>query len=83
MSDDIPTQAESLDDLFEHYAHEISCDLKLKDRGPDPVKQASIAETLNFKHNNGIAIHEENDKTLEAEQSLPLHLLDTETERVQ
>ena len=41
MSNDFEqtTQAESLDDLFDHYAHEISCDLKLKDRGPDPVKE--------------------------------------------
>lgn len=29
--------ADSLDDLFEQFKEEIRCDLKLKDRGPDPV----------------------------------------------
>jgi hypothetical protein len=80
--DEQTTQAESLDDLFEHYAHEISCDLKLKDRGPDPAPEASLADTLHSRHNRGLQIHEENDRTLEVEQSLPLALVDTETDRV-
>ena len=51
LSEEAPTQAESLDDLFDHFANEISCDLKLKERGPDAVKGKSIAESLSVKHN--------------------------------
>jgi len=35
--DDATTMAESLDDLFDEFEHEIQCGLKLRDRGPDPV----------------------------------------------
>ena len=68
--------ADSLDDLFDEYEHEISCGLKLKDRGPDPVETKSLADTLSQKHNRGLEIHEENDKTLEVKQSLPLSLVE-------
>ena len=44
------TMAESLDDLFEEFSHEISCNLKLKDRGPDPFKESSLADTLRSKY---------------------------------
>ena len=80
--DDATTQAESLDDLFEEFQHDIQCGLKLKDRGPDPVEEKSIAETLSTRHNRGIEIHEENDKTLEVQQSLPLSLVEKERSRV-
>ena len=78
----MPTAADSLDDLFEHFANEISCDLKLKERGPDEVKGKSLAETLDVRHNRGIELHEENDRTLEVEQSLPLGLVESQKERV-
>lgn len=67
LSEEAPTAAESLDDLFEHFANEISCDLKLKERGPDEVKGKSLAESLDVKHNRGIELHEEHDRTLEVE----------------
>jgi len=35
---DATTMADSLDDLFDEYEHEINCGLKLKDRGPDPIE---------------------------------------------
>ena len=76
------TQAESLDDLFEEFQHDIQCGLKLKDRGPDPVEEKSVADTLSQRHNRGIEIHEENDKTLEVQQSLPLSLVEKEHARV-
>jgi len=46
-----PTEAETLDDLFEHYNNEISFDLKLKDRGQDQVQEASLAETFTKGYN--------------------------------
>ena len=80
--EDVTTQAESLDDLFDEFQHEVQCGLKLKDRGPDPVEEKSLAETLGSRHNRGIEIHEENDKTLEVKQSLPLQLVEKEAQRV-
>ena len=80
--EDGTTQAESLDDLFEEFQHDVQCGLKLKDRGPDPVEKASIADTLSSRHNKGLEIHEENDKTLEVQQSLPLELIEKERNRV-
>ena len=82
ISDDVPTQAESLDDLFDHFANEISCDLKLKERGPDEDKGKRLAEAFDVKHNRGIDLHEESDRTLEVEQSLPLGLVESQKERV-
>ncbi len=82
MDVDASTQAESLNDLFEEFHHEVNCGLKLKDRGPDPVEEKSLAETLNSRHNKGLEIHEENDKTLEVKQSLPLELVEKESNRV-
>mmetsp|Transcript_16412 Transcript_16412/g.20801 ORF Transcript_16412/g.20801 Transcript_16412/m.20801 type:complete len:111 (-) Transcript_16412:409-741(-) len=79
---DNTTVAESLDDLFDEFEHEINCGLKLKERGPDPIEGQSLADTLSLKHNCGIEIHEENDKTLEVKQSLPLSLVETEANRV-
>jgi len=75
--------ADSLDDLFEQFKEEISCDLKLKDRGPDPVKEASLADTLSSKYNfaGRIQIHEESDRTKEVTQTLPLKLIEKEGER--
>lgn len=35
--DDNTTMAESLDDLFDDFNSEVHCNLKLADRGPDPV----------------------------------------------
>ena len=43
---DATTAADSLDDLFDEFEHEINCSLKLKDRGPDPVERESLAQTL-------------------------------------
>ena len=79
---EVSTQAESLDELFESFHHDVQCGLKLKDRGPDPVEGRSIAETLESRHNRGIQIHEEHDKTLEVQQSLPLSLVEKESSRV-
>ena len=45
-ADDGTTQAESLDDLFDEFQHDVQCGLKLKDRGPDPVEEKSVADTL-------------------------------------
>ena len=83
-SDEAATMADSLDDLFEQFNNDVSCDLKLKDRGPDPVKEASLADTLSSKYNFGrhIQIHEESDKTKEVSQTLPLKLVEKEGERV-
>lgn len=75
-NDDAMTMAESLDDLFDDFSSEVHCNLKLADRGPDPVKEQSLAETLNTRHNKGIEIHEENDKTLEVQQTIPLSLME-------
>lgn len=65
INDDATTQAESLDDLFDEFSNDVQCGLKLKDKGVDPVQSASLAETLSSRHNRGLEIHEENDKTLE------------------
>ena len=74
---DTSTQAETLDDIFSQFEHEIACDLKIKDRGADPTQGASLAESLEAKFNkNNLNIHEEMDKTLEVQQTIPLGLLD-------
>lgn len=81
-NDDATTQAESLDDLFDEFSNDVQCSLKLKDKGGDPIQSASLAETLSSRHNRGLEIHEENDKTLEVQQSLPLSLVEKEAQRV-
>ena len=80
---DTSTAADSLDDMFKQFQTDVSCDLRLKSRGPDPVKEMSIAETLSSRHNRNIAIFEEQDKTLEVKQTIPLALLEEEEERLQ
>ena len=35
---DTSTQAETLDDIFSQFEHEIACDLKIKDRGAGPTQ---------------------------------------------
>ena len=82
MADDATTQAESLDDLFEDFQHEVNCTLKLKDRGPDPIEEKSLADTLSGRHNRRIEIHEENDKTLTVQQTIPLSLVEKEAVRL-
>ena len=80
---DDETMADSLDDLFEQFNFDITCDLKLQDRGPDPAKEASLADTLSSKYNFGgrIQIHDESDKTKEVTQTLPFKLIEKEGER--
>ena len=80
---DNTTAADSLDDLFRQFQEDVSCDLRLKSRGPDPVPSKSLAETLDSRHNKGIKIHEENDKTLEVQQTIPLAMLTDEKERLE
>ena len=80
---DQETLADSLDDLFEKYENEICCDLKIRDRGLDPVKETSLADTLSSKYIFGgkIQIHEESDRTKEVSHTLPLGLVDKEGDR--
>ena len=80
--DDNTTMGESLDDLFDEFSHEVHCNLKLADRGADPVQEKSLAETLETRHNRGIEIHEEDDKTLEVQQTIPLSLMEKESQRL-
>ena len=61
------TAADSLDDMFKQFSMDVSCDLRLSSRGPDPQKERSIADTLTQKYNRQFKIHEENDKTLEVQ----------------
>ena len=57
--------------------------MKIKDRGADPTQGATLAESLEAKFNkNNINIHEEMDKTLEVQQTIPLGLLDGQEEKV-
>jgi len=39
--------------------------LSLMSRGPDPVDAPNPADSITQKHNNGILIHDETNKTLE------------------
>lgn len=75
------TAADSLDDLFESFSHEVACDLKLKDRGPDPAKTANPSETLSSKMWGQIQIHDESDKTKIVTQTLPAQLVEKEGDR--
>ena len=66
ISIDASTADESaLSDIFDRYATEIACDLSLMSRGPDPVDAPNPTDTITQKHNNGILIHDETNKTLE------------------
>ena len=55
----------NLDDLFEHFNREISCDLRLASRERDAPAVENQTVRLASTYNKGIELHEENDKTLE------------------
>ena len=61
-----PSTAEetNIDDLFESFAHEIACDLNLKDRGEDAIETVNYdcaSSTINL----GVQVHDQTNKTLE------------------
>lgn len=66
---EVETQDETLDDIFDHFSHAISCDLKLKDRGPDPSPDLGRSDTISSRFNFGSAakfqLFDESDKTKE------------------
>lgn len=66
---EVDTAADTIDDLFESFNYEISCDLKLYDRGQDPVKEHIASDTLSrsskIKFGGNIQITEEADRTRE------------------
>jgi hypothetical protein len=55
----------NLDDLFEHFNREISCDLRLASRERDAPPTENQTVRLASTYNKGIELHEESDKTLE------------------
>jgi hypothetical protein len=83
--DEAETRDETLDDIFEHFGHEISCDLKLKDRGPDPVPDPSMSDTISskmdFGQNAKFQLFDESDKTKRVVQTLPIRLVERESDR--
>lgn len=82
---EVETQDETLDDIFDHFSHAISCDLKLKDRGPDPSPDLGRSDTISSKFNFGSAakfqLFDESDKTKEVTQTLPVRLIENEGDR--
>jgi hypothetical protein len=73
---------DNLDDMFEHFSREICCDLKLGERDPDPAPCENPSIQLQNKYNKDLKLHEESDRTLEVQQSLPLKLIEDEGHRV-
>jgi hypothetical protein len=68
-----------LSDIFDRFATEIACDLSLMSRGPDPETAPNPSDSISQKHNNnGILIHDETNRTLEAKQTAPLSVLDSD-----
>jgi hypothetical protein len=67
-----------LSDIFDRFATEIACDLSLMSRGPDPEDAPNPSDSISQKHNNGILIHDETNRTLEAKQTAPLSVLDSD-----
>lgn len=54
----------NIDELFESFAHDIKCDLNLKDRGADPIETV-VHDAASSSINLGIQIHDSTNKTLE------------------
>ena len=82
------TNDETLDDIFEQFEHDISCDLKLKHREPDMANQEDVdyalIETVSSRQNTrGVVIHDEIDRTLEGFQTAPIGVLDASEEHFQ
>jgi hypothetical protein len=67
-----------LSDIFDRFATEIACDLSLMSRGPDPENAPNPSDSISQKHNNGILIHDETNRTLEVKQTAPLSILESD-----
>lgn len=63
-------EASMLDDIFDRYHSEISCDLKLMSRGEDPVEIEAHVEAM-MDRAASIDIHDEMDATLAPKQTMP------------
>ena len=75
--------ASMLDDIFERYHSEISCDLKLMSRGEDPLEIEPHVETMTERvGTTSIEIQDEMDATLTAKQTMPHGSLDSEQARL-
>lgn len=68
----------ALSDIFDRFANEIACDLSLMSRGPDPEDAPNPSDSISQKHNKGILIHDETNKTLEVKQTAPLSVLESD-----
>lgn len=71
----------NIDDLFESFAHDIACDLNLKDRGSDPVDLVAV-DSMSSKMDLGMQIHDQINKTLEVKQTVPAGIADSEEARL-
>ena len=67
-----------LSDIFDRFATEIACDLSLMSRGLDPEDAPNPSDSISQKHNNGILIHDETNRTLEVKQTAPLSILESD-----
>ena len=67
-----------LSDIFDRFATEIACDLSLMSRGQDPEDAPNPSDSISQKHNNGILIHDETNRTLEVKQTAPLSILESD-----
>ena len=72
----------ALSDIFDRFATEIACDLSLMSRGPDPEDAPNPSDSISQKHNKGILIHDETNRTLEVKQTAPLSVLESDQDRL-
>ena len=47
-------------------------------RGQDPEDAPNPSDSISQKHNNGILIHDETNRTLEVKQTAPLSILESD-----
>lgn len=67
MAADSTVENENLDDMFEHFGREISCDLKLSERDNDASPAENPSIQLQNRYNKDLKLHEESDRTLEVQ----------------
>jgi len=71
-----------LDDIFERFNYEISCDNKLMTRGEDPTEiQPQVDMIMRQTGGDSIQIQDEMDATLSPKQTMP-NSIDTEQVRL-
>lgn len=78
-----PSTAEetNIDDLFESFAHEIACDLSVKERAPE-IFDTVLADNWSSKIDLGIQINDQINRTLQVKQTVPYGIAESEEQRL-